>query len=239
MQLSSAVFQRRYEFKVFGETACVTDSYVVVLIICEVVAVPSFRAVGERWFHSRHRNKSRNEASPIMHHRNAVHSHIRTPAAFFEPFYILNRSFFTSLLQHTAQQVTFKKSSNPVNLQRFLFPPLSSPPVSHLSDLPFFSPSSFIPLISPSHFDLQWFPSWLVAIETEPPRPPAHPLNVFCHRSREQTKKKKKHTHTQTFAAFSPLLFLCAVCQSVYILHVSVATSANHHFMLCFFFFDS
>lgn len=50
---------------------------------------------------------------------------------------------------------------------------LFSPRVSHLS-LPFLS-SSFIPLISPSCFDLQWFPSWLVAIETEPPRPSTPP----------------------------------------------------------------
>lgn len=95
--------------------------------------------------------------------------------------------------------------------------PLTPPiiPSSHLS-LHIFTPSisfpplllSFSPLISPSCFDLQPFPSWLVAIETEPPRP-VPPLSVFCHWSREKTKKTNKKRLPAL--CFPPLVCSCLV----------------------------
>lgn len=79
----------------------------------------------------------------------------------------------------------------------------------HLASLIFLCPpflsSSFIPLISPSCFDLQWFPSWLVAIETEPPRPstPAFSATGLENKKINKIKPKKQTSSAFTLASSS------------------------------------
>lgn len=120
-----------------------------------------------------------------IHHPNTC---VNSPLLFFVCGYTCSAVRSLSHLQVSAA-VFSKLSTGKMKRQPTPTSPSTSPPVSssplclHLPSLillcPPFLTSSFIPLISPSCFDLQWFPSWLVAIETEAPRPPCSSSERF------------------------------------------------------------